>query len=71
MWIHSKERDEYTNNVLEGIMQIRCCVIEKKKPIRDPTQKKRRNFRLSPIIELTKQPKSNVKKEDSLGSSLT
>ena len=70
MWIHSKEGDEYTNNVLEGVMQIRC-VIEKKKPIRDPTQKKRKNFRLSPIIELTKQPKPNVKKEDSLGSSLT
>lgn len=71
MWIHSKERDEYTNNVLEGVIQIRYCVIEKKKPIEDPTEKKRRNFRLSPIIELTKQPKPNVKKEDSLGSSLT
>ena len=70
MWIHSKEGDEYTNNVLEGVMQIRC-VTEKKKPIRDPTQKKRKNFRLSPIIEFTKQPKPNVKKEDSLGSSLT
>ena len=50
-------------------MQIRCCVIEKKKPIRDPTQKKK--FPLIANYRIDKTAKPNVKKEDSLGSSLT
>lgn len=43
---------------------------EKEKLIRDPTPKKRNNFRLSPISELTKQPIIKCKKKESLGSHL-
>ena len=51
--------------VLEGIMQIRCSMNEKEKLIRDPTPKKRNNFRLSSISEYNK-----MWKKKSLGSHL-